>query len=79
MNYIERRIVESYTVLFEGLSSKSKLFLIERLSKSLQTEQKSKEEEFYSSFGAFPSEKSAEEIIKDIKANRKFMEKEIKF
>jgi len=79
MSYTERRIVESYSDLFEGLSSSSKEELIENLSKSLKTEKKAKDKAFYKSFGAFASEKPAEEIVKEIKASRKFRKKEIKF
>jgi uncharacterized protein YjfI (DUF2170 family) len=46
----------------------SKLELIESLSKSIRAESSKKEEDFYNSFGAFASEKSAEEIINEIKA-----------
>lgn len=79
MNYTDRQIVKSYSGLFEGLSSLSKMELIEQLSKSLKIEKKSKDDDFYGSFGAFASDKSPEEIIKDIKENRKFKKKEFKF
>lgn len=79
MNYTDRRIVETYSGLFEGLSSLSKIELIESLSKSLKIEKITKDNRFYKSFGAFASEKSAEEIIADIKSSRKFSKKEIKF
>ena len=79
MTYIDKHIVETYTGLFEGLNAMSKIELIESLSKSLKTEKKTKENLFYKSFGAFSSDKSAEEIIKDLKASRKFRKKEIKF
>ena len=79
MSYTERHIVETYSGLFEGLSSLSKIELIESLSKSLKTEKTTIERKFYKSFGAFSSEKSAEEIIKDLKASRKFRKKEITF
>jgi uncharacterized protein YjfI (DUF2170 family) len=48
--------------------STSKLELIESLSKSIRAESSKKEEDFYKSFGAFSSEKSAEEIINEMKA-----------
>ena len=79
MNYTDRHIVETYSELLEGLSSENKIELIENLSKSLKTEKKIKEKNFYKSFGAFSSQKSAEEIIADIKSSRKFGNKEIKF
>ena len=78
MTYTDKHIVETYSGLFEGLSSVSKLELIESLSKSLKVEKKSKEATFFKSFGAFASSKSAEEIIKEIKSSRKFRRKEIK-
>lgn len=78
MTYIDKHILETYSRLFEGLSSMNKIELIESLSKSLKTETKAKEDNFYKSFGAFASEKSAEEIIVDIKSTRKFRTKEIK-
>ena len=78
MDYTERHIVETYSGLFSGLSSISKLELIENLSKSIKNEKKNKDITFYKSFGAFVSNKSAEEIVGDIKASRKFNTKDIK-
>ncbi len=78
MNFTDKHIVETYSDLLEGLSSASKLELIESLSKSLKVEQKNKDKKFYDSFGAFTSEKSSEEIIKDIRASRVFRKREIK-
>jgi hypothetical protein len=79
MSYTDKHIVETYSGLIEGLSSDNKMELIETLSKSLQTENKSKDESFYKAFGGWSSEKSAEEIIADIRLSRVFREKEIKF
>jgi len=79
MSYADKHIVETYSGLFEGLSSSNKIELIESLSKSLHIEKKEKEEAFYNSFGAFSSEKSSEEIIAEIKSSRIFKNKEISF
>ena len=80
MTATDKNILEAYSNLFEGLSYIYKIELIERLTKSLKTvSKKSKENNFYKSFGAFASEKSAEEIVSEIKENRKFSNKEIKF
>jgi len=79
MSYTDKYIVETYSSLFEGLSSLNKLELIESLSKSLKIEKTAKDNKFYKSFGAFSSEKPAEEIIADMKSNRKFRNKAIKF
>ena len=79
MSYTERHIIDTYSMLFNGLSSLSKIELIESLTKSLKKEKVAKTDSFYKSFGAFSSEKSAEEIISEIKASRKFENKEISF
>lgn len=79
MSYVDKHIVESYSGLFEGLSSLNKIELIETLTKSLKVEENLKEKKFYSSFGSFGSDKSAELISKEIKLSRKFRKKEIKF
>ncbi len=79
MTYTDKHIVETYSGLLEGLSSESKSELIGNLSKSLKAEKRNKESKFYKSFGAFASEKSADEIIAEINSSRKFRNKEIKF
>ena len=76
MTNAERHIVETYSELFESLSSASKLELLERLAKSIMKGRKSNEKNFFSSFGGLISEKPAEEITKDIRESRKFRVKE---
>lgn len=78
MTHAERHIIETYSELFEGLSSVGKLELLERLAKSIRKGRKSNEKDFFSSFGGFASEKPAEEIIKDIRESRKFRSKDLK-
>ncbi len=53
MSYTNRNIIESYSMLFEGLSSLTKIELIERLTKSLKKEKTTKKDTFFESFGAF--------------------------
>jgi len=79
MTYTDQHIIETYSVLFEGLSTINKIELIESLTKSLKNETKTKEVDFFQSFGAFASERSAEEIVADIKESRKFRYKDISF
>ena len=78
MSYADKHIIETYSMLFDGLSSLSKIELIEKLTKSLKKEQTTKKDTFFESFGAFSEEKTAEEIILDLKSSRKFSAKEIK-
>jgi hypothetical protein len=79
MSLSERHIVETYSGLFEGLSSSSKIELIEELARSLKTEESVREARFFRSFGAFDAEKSAEEIVADIKSSRTFRNKDLEF
>lgn len=79
MNYTDKHIIESYSLLFEGLSSLSKIELIESLTKSLKREKTTKKDTFFKSFGSFSSEKTAEEIVLEIKSSRRFKNKEINF
>ncbi|REH00172.1 hypothetical protein [Flavobacterium aquicola] len=79
MTFTDKNIIENYFGLFESLNSMSKLELIEKLTKSLKAETKSKETNFYKSFGAFSSEKTSDEINTEIKSSRKFRTKDIKF
>ncbi|HEY5326119.1 MAG TPA: hypothetical protein VIJ27_03905 [Mucilaginibacter sp.] len=79
MTVANKNIIDTYSKLFEGLDSFTKLELIERLSKSLKKEKNSKDKVFFESFGAFPGDKPAEEIVNEIKGSRKFREKDIKF
>ena len=78
MTSATRHIIETYAELFESLDSETKLALLERLAKSIRKEKKSKEDDFFSSFGGLVSEKPAEEIIKEIKESRKFRSKDLK-
>lgn len=77
MTVANKNIVDTYSKLFEGLDSFTKLELIERLSKSLKKEKNSKDKIFFESFGAFPEDKAAEEIIDVIKDSRKYKKKQI--
>lgn len=79
MSYVDQHIIATYSRLFEGLSAVNKIQLFERLTKVIKKEKSTKTETFYKSFGAFSSEKSADEIIRDIKSSRKFKIKEINF
>jgi 4-hydroxyphenylpyruvate dioxygenase-like putative hemolysin len=79
MSFTERHIIETYSILFNGLSSLSKIELIESLTKSLKKDKMEKADTFYKAFGAFSKEKTAEEIVIEIKSSRKFKNREIRF
>lgn len=80
MTVANRNIVDAYIGLFEGLDAVTKTKIIENLSKLLKRSKKTDDDvEFFKAFGAFESDKSAEEIISDIKSSRTFRKKDIKF
>lgn len=77
MNYADKKIVETYFSLFEGLSTVNKIELIEKLTRSLKRSATAKKDTFYKSFGAFADDRSAEEIVADIKSSMTFRTRDI--
>jgi len=65
-------LIDNYFGLLSGLSRENKIKLIARLSNSIVDEVSEKENVVDRFFGAFKSDKSAEEIIKDISESRTF-------
>lgn len=66
-------LVDSYYTLLKGLSPDNKLELIARLSKSLKTTTKAKNEVSLDSlYGSWASDQSADELIDELKKARNF-------
>ena len=65
-------IINGYVGLLENLSPDNKLDLISKLTASVKTDLGNKKSKFKKSFGAFESEKTAEEIIEEIRNSRLF-------
>jgi len=75
---INKRLVDTYYSMLKNLSQNNKLELIERLSNSIRTSKKEKSENSIDAlYGSWESEKSADEIIKEIEDARNFNRKEI--
>lgn len=68
-------LIDNYFGLLSSLSKENKIKLIARLSNSIVDEVADKENVIDKYFGAFKSDKSAEEIIKDIEDSRTFNRK----
>ncbi len=85
MTTVEQNIVNTYARLFENLSKFARLELIERITLSLKEEDKEHKEDkkakedtdFFNLFGAFPDDKTAEEMVTEIKSSRQFREKDL--
>jgi hypothetical protein len=65
-------IIDGYVGLLSNLSLRDKLDLISKLTVSAKTDLTRKESSFKKAFGAFKSEKTAEEIIDEIRSSRMF-------
>jgi hypothetical protein len=65
-------IINGYVGLLENLSPDNKLDLISKLTASVKTDLANRKSTFKKSFGAFKSEKTAEEIIEEIRNSRLF-------
>ncbi len=72
-------IIDGYTELLENLSLNNKLDLISRLSISVKSDLNKKKSLFKKAFGAFESDKTAEEIIDEIRSSRSFTREIIEF
>jgi hypothetical protein len=68
-------LIDGYVRLLENLSPNSKLDLISKLTQSVKTDISDKKSSFKKSFGAFESQKSAEELIDEIRSSRSFNRK----
>ena len=68
---INNALIETYLKLLKNLSLESKSELISRLTNSMKKEKKD-EETFYSLFGVWKDEKSAEDMILEIRDARSF-------
>jgi recombinational DNA repair ATPase RecF len=66
----EKNVVNAFETLFDNLNYETKKALFDYLAKSLEKEQKSNEQKFYSLFGSWKSDKSAEEIVAEIRNSR---------
>lgn len=65
-------LIDNYYGLLSSLSKENKMRLIAKLSNSIIEESPENENVVDNFFGAFKSEKSAEELIKEIRESRKF-------
>ncbi len=70
---INTTIVDGYVELLNNLSTNNKLDLISKLTTSVNVDMTDKKSSFKKAFGAFDSQKTAEEIIKEIRSSRIFI------
>ena len=67
---INTTVIDGYTELLGGLSTSHKLELISKLSNLVKHDLEDKKSSFKKSFGALDTEKTAEEIIEEIRNSR---------
>lgn len=69
---INQSLVETYFELLKNLSNDTKLEIISKLSQSMKSEKGEGGREAKDLFGGFVTEKSAEELIEEIRNSRVF-------
>ena len=69
---IDTTIIDGYLQMLNNLSPSNKLDLISKLTNSIKLDITNKKSFFKEAFGAFESEKSADEIINEIRNSRVF-------
>ena len=69
---VHANLINGYIGLLKNLSPDSKLDLIEKLTKSLRIDLKRNRKSLRRAFGAFKSDKTADELIKEIRESRIF-------
>lgn len=69
---VNTTIIEGYLELLDNLSPSNKLDLIARLSVSVKADLAEKQSSFQRAFGAFETDKNADEIIEEIRNSRTF-------
>lgn len=69
---INTTLIEGYLQLLDNLSPANKLELISKLTASVNLNSKNKKSSFKKAFGAFQSNKSADQIINEIRNSRTF-------
>lgn len=74
---INTNLIDSYFSVLKNLSSDNKLELIARLSKSMKSPKRVKAGSVQSLYGAFQSDRSADELIDEIKKARSFNRKRL--
>ena len=72
---INKRLVETYFAMMSNLGSDSKLDLISKLTSSMRKKSDPSDTSIIKLFGAFENDKSAEEIISELRSSRIFNKK----
>ena len=79
MNTVDENtnLVDSYYVLLKNLSPDNKLELIVRLSKSMTSTKKTKDDSWKSLFGALVLDQPVDEFVEGLKKDRHFNRKSV--
>jgi hypothetical protein len=77
MSRTGKHIVEAYSELLNGLSKADMEKVMARLSDAIKENRSIAKDAFYASFGGFASELSAEDIVADLRASRKFRKRDV--
>ena len=70
-------LIDSYFTLLKSLSPNHKLELIARLSMSMKTTKKLKDNSWMALFGSWDLDQSADEFVEELRSDRKFNRKTV--
>ena len=70
-----QNLTKNYHWFFQNMDDRSKIEMINWLSNSLLKKETIESDDFFDCFGAFVSDKSAEEQIEEIRSSRNFTDK----
>ena len=76
---INTNLIDSYYTLLKSLSVDNKLELISRLSKSMKTTKKTKDNSWKSLFGSLELDQPVEDFVAELKKDRTFSRKSIEW
>ena len=74
---INTNLIDNYYTMLKGLSSDNKLELIARLSNSMKTTKKEKDNSWKSLFGALVIDQPVDDFVEDLKKGRRFSRKSV--
>jgi hypothetical protein len=69
---LNTKLIESYISLLKNMSKPNKLELISRLTKTVKSNKEQEKADFYSAFGGWDENESAEDLIENIRGSRTF-------
>jgi hypothetical protein len=69
---INKKLIDSYIALLKNMSTRNKLYLIFRLTKTLKADIEQEKADFYKAFGGWDKSESSSDLIETLSRTRTF-------